>query len=244
MDTIAVKGTLVVGGGTCVSDGCGAGGDQSVKSLSLRCAAGQQFQSAVETASTVAIATAGLVGAVFVDVDLLSVLTSIELLYVKASNPILIRIGAAEATLTGVGGTFPTLFVGGETLTMTIDGVAVSVAFLVGDQTAAQCVARINAACALAGLSTPRASVATSGQITITGSLTGYQGTVVITGGTGAATLGLTGLSAVGAGADSPLYGTLLQEFGVTGQTQPPRPRRVQFSGTANLNIVAAGSAT
>lgn len=244
MNNISVKGSLVVGGGTCVSDGCGGGGDQSVKSISLRCAAGQQFQSAIETASTISLSTPGLVGSVFVDLDLFNALTGIELLYVRADRPILVRIGADAARVLGVGGLFPTLFVGGETLLLTLDGVPVSVAFQVGDQTATQCVARINAACALAGLPTPRASVLTSGQIQIEGTLTGYQGTVAVTGGTGATQLGLAGLSDVGAGADVPLWGTLLQEFGVAGQTQPPLPRRVQFSGLASLNIVAAGSTT
>jgi hypothetical protein len=243
-DSVALKGTLTIGGGTCVSGGCGGAGDQSVKSLALRCASGQVFQTVVETASPIAISTPGLIGAAFADLDILGDLTSIELLYVRTDRQILLRVGAAPAVVTGVGGLFPTLFVGGETLTLTIDGTPVSVAFLVGDQTAAQCAARINAACALAGLATPRAVVASSGQIAISGVLTGAQGTVVVTGGTGAAALGMTGLSAVGLGADVPVYGTMLIEFGVAGQTSPPLPSRIQVSGLASITVVAAGTSS
>lgn len=241
-DTITVKGVLEVGGGVCVSS-CG-GADRSTKSITLRCGTGQQFQSAVMTAEPIRIATPGAPGAAFVDLPLLDTLVSIELLYLKSDQPVVLRIGAAEPELLGTGGTFPTLFAGGETLLLDFDGIVITATFLAGDQTALQCAARINAACALAGLATPRASVQTSGQLAIRGIGTGSGADLSVTGGTGAATLGFAGTpSDTGAGADVPVWGTFLTEFGVTGSPPAP-PARIQVSGNANLTIVAAGRTT
>lgn len=241
-DSISLKGVLEVGGGVCVSS-CG-GADRSTKSIALRCATGQQFQSAVETAEPIRVSTPGVPGASFVDLALLGDLTSIELLYVKSDQPIVLRVGAAEPELSGTGGTFPTLFVGGETLLLDFDGTAVTVTFAAGDQTAAQVAARINAECALVGLATPRATVQTSGQILITGLGTGSGADLSVIGGTGAATVGFAGTpSDTGAGADVPVWGTFLAEFGVTGSPPAP-PARIQVSGNANLTIVAAGRTT
>ncbi len=241
-DSLSLKGVLEVGAGTCVS-ACGVAA-RATYPIALRCATGQQFQSAVATAETIRISTPGAVGSSFADLSLLGDLTAIELLYCKSDQPIVLRIGAAEPELTGSGGIFPTLFAGGETLLIDFDGTTVTTAFLVGDQTSAQVAARINAACALAGLPTPRVSVATSGQLVIAGLGTGASSTLSVTGGTGAATLGFGALpSDQGEGSDVPVWGTFLCEFGVAGSLPAP-PERVQFSGTANLTIVAAGRTT
>lgn len=245
MDVLTLKGTLSAGG-QCggPSIGCGASADVNVKTLALRCP-GQPFQGAVETVSPIAIATVGPAGLNFVDLDLLGDLTQIEFLYLKSDQPIVLRVGADVAKLLGAGGIFPTGFVGGETLNLDFGGTAVAVVFLAGDQTAAQVAARINAACALAGLPTPRATVLSTGQLEIDGVTTGTSAEVSVTGGTGAAAIGYAGTpSASGAGADVPVYGTYLNEFGVAGQAAPPVPKRVQFSGVANLTIVAAGKTT
>ena len=233
---------LEVGGGTCVSS-CGVAA-RSAYPVSLRCGTGQQFQSAVATAETLSVLTPGAAGSSFIDLSLLGDLTSIELLYVKTDQPIVLRVGAEEPRLTGVGGVFPTLFAGGETIVFNFAGASVTTTFLAGDQTAAQVAARINAACALAGLPTPRASVATSGQLAIAGIGTGNAATLSVTGGTGATTLGFGGLPTdSGAGSDVPVWGTFLCEFGVTGSSPAP-PARIQVSGNANLTIVAAGRTT
>lgn len=241
-DSISVKGVLEIGGGACVSS-CG-GADRSTKSISLRCATGALFQSAVETAEAIRLATVGAPGTTFVDLPLLEQLTSIELLYVRGDQPVVLRIGAAEPVVTGASGTFPTLFVGGETLLLDVDGTPLSVTFDAADQSAAQVAARINAAFALAGYPTPRASVTSALQLAIEGVGTGASSTLSVTGGTGAATIGLGALpSAQGAGADVPVWGTMLVEFGVTGSLPYP-PARIQFSGTSNLTVVAAGRTT
>lgn len=239
--SIVVAGTLSVGGDGC-SGACsplGGGSTQNVRSLGLGpCDGGDWYQSVVTTGAALAIATAGAVGDVFEDLDVLEDLTSIEFLYAKARGPLILRIGATPATVLGGSGTFPTGFAGGETLTLEIDGDPVTVTFDVADQSAAQVAARINAACALAGLPTPRATVHANGQLQITGELTGAQGTVEITGGTGAATIGLAGRSAVGGGEDTRINGLFLVQF-----DKGAAPSRVQVSGSGTLELVAAGRA-
>jgi hypothetical protein len=103
-------------------------------------------------------------------------------------------IPATVATLLGVGGTFPTLFAGGETLIMEIDNQPFTTNFVVGDQSAAQVAAAINAAAFAAGIPGTPATVQ-GGEIQIAGNVTGSAGEVVVTGGTGAATLGLSGFA-------------------------------------------------
>ncbi len=101
-------------------------------------------------------------------------------------------VAAAVASLVGVAGTFPTAFSGGETLILSIDGVPFTTTFLVGDQSNAEVVTAINAEALSAGIPVPPASV-DGGEIRLTGWTTGSSGHVTVTGGTGAATLGLSG---------------------------------------------------
>lgn len=236
--TVTLKGTLEVSGGSCVS-ACGSGSaDRHVQSLSLGECGGQIYETAVQTPAKISVATAGVIGQNFTDLDILLQLSSVEFLAAESDNDLIFRVGAGVATLLGTGGTFPTAFAGGETLLLDFDGTAVSVAFLIGDQSAAQCVARINAACALAGLATPRAAVATSGQIEITGLVTGTAAEVSVTGGTGATTLGFAGTpSANGTGNDVRINGLLLMQF----SRYPNAPTRIMVSGTAGLELTAAG---
>jgi hypothetical protein len=231
--TLQLRGTIQIGG-DCVQQ-CGSA-DQLVKQLSLRCST-STFQSAVDAASPIHIATSGAIGSQFVDLDILNDFVAIEFLYLKSSAPIIARIGALPATLTGSGATFGTIL-NAETFVIVIDGVSVSVAFVVpGDTTGAAVAARINAAAALAGLATPRAVITSAGQLQITGILTGPQGTLSITSGTATAKLGLTnGQTAVGGGADLRIYGNLVAEFDPSAA-----PVRVQLSGTADVNVLAAG---
>jgi len=101
------------------------------------------------------------------------------------------------ATVTAIGGTYPTTFAGGNTLTLAYDqGTSFIVTFLAADQSLAQVVARINqyAGFALAGTS--------GGQLTLTGQQGGTGGQVSVVGGsTGVlAQLGLTAGVTSGAG--------------------------------------------
>lgn len=232
--SINLKGSLEASGDGC-SSSCGSGGgDRALKSLALRCSP-SFYQGAVQTDLPVSVQTAGLPGAAFVDLPILEQLTAIELLYVKTTAPIVFRIGADVARMLGVGGTFA--LVGAETLNLEIDGVPVAVVFSAGDDTAAECAARINAAAALAGLPTPRVTVV-GGQLQIESVLTGQDGDVEVVSGTGSALLGLTnGEIELGAGADVRIYGTGLWEF----DPSPNAPTRVQVSGQGQITLLAAG---
>lgn len=231
--SLTMRGTLEVGGEGCASS-CG-GADRTIYQLALRCAT-QFYQSVVEAPVGIRIQTTGLPGAEFVDLEILGDLEHIEFLYLKTDQPIVVRTYAEVAEVEGSGAAFGTVL-NGETLTLEIDGVAVSVEFVVpGDTTGAAIVARINAACALAGLATPRCELTSGGQLKITGILTGPEGSVEITGGTAAAKVGLSGLSDVGSGSDEWVYGTKLVEF-----DPQNAPSRVQVSGVGSIKLLAAG---
>lgn len=234
--TITLQGSLDVGGDQC-STGCGSG-DRTTRGLAFQCSSAY-FQGAFSTDIPVQIATLGQIGAAWLDLPSTRSLLSIELLSLKTNQPVRLRIGAAPAVVTGVGGTFPTLFGGGETLTFDVDGQAVSVAFLIGDQSAAQVAARINAACALLALPTPVATVNTSGQLALSGLLTGVQGDVNITGGSGRATLGLALGKVLGGGSDVDVFDIFLLRT-----PQPSAITRVQISGVATIEVLAAGRTT
>jgi hypothetical protein len=236
---LEIRGSLMVrGSADCLS---GAGADTLVKALGEGCP--KSYNTIIATAKPIQVLTAGAVGAAWDEMDILDDLAAIEFLMVRTQSPFRLRIGADEAVLVGTGGTFPTSFAGGETLDLSFvtpgsATVAVSVAFLAGDQTAAQCAARINAACALAGLATPRATVRSDGQLEVRGLGTGEDATVTVTGGTGAGTLGLSG-SASGAGADVDVQGLFINEF-----PRSASPARLQVSGQGSITIVAGGRET
>ncbi len=229
-----LRGSLEAGGDGC-SSSCGSGGSgRAVQQLALRCSP-TTYQSAVQTDNPIQVQTTGAIGAEFIDLPILEQLTAIELLYVKTTAPLLLRIGADVARMTGTGGTFA--LVGAETLNLEIDGIPVAVLFVAGDDTAAEVSARINAACALAGLPTPRSSVV-GGQLQIESVLTGDDGDVEVVSGTASATIGLTnGAIAMGSGADVRVYGTMLVEF----DPYPNAPTRVQVSGQGQITVLAAG---
>lgn len=236
MSKVSLSGSVSVAGG-CTSSCSGSSADRVTRSIAFRCLE-ELYQSATY-ADDLQIATAGAIGAEFVDLDVLQELDAIEFLYVRTDRQLRFRIGAEVAEVLGVGAAFGTVL-NGETLTFDLDGVSIVATFVVpGDTTAAAIAARINAACALAGLATPRCTVdAASGQLRISGILTGAAGEVAITGGTAVAKLGLTGLTDTGAGADVDVDGPAL----ITFPRFPNAPERIQVSGAGVItSIVAAG---
>jgi hypothetical protein len=240
MGEVAINGSIVVTDACSNACSSGVGGDTITKSLGDPCGCSDHFQSVVSTGQALVIQTTGLPGAEFVDLDILSDLIRIEFLYLRSASELVIRIGAAPAIVLGVGGTFPTTFAGGETLLLNIDGTAFTVTFLAADQSAAQVAARINAEAALAGLATPRATVATSGQLQIDSVLTGAEGSVEVVGGTGAATLGFVVGTTLGSGSDLPLLGEALWDF----PRNTNAPARIQVSGQSTLSVLAGGRTT
>jgi hypothetical protein len=118
-----------------------------------------------------------------------------RLVYIEADGEVDVTFGGVLATaaiVTGVGGTYPTGFVGGETLELDIDnGGSFTVTFTVGASLLADVINEINAAAALTGLA-PIASDS-GGQLRLTSPTTGPTSEVeVVAGGTALATLGLT----------------------------------------------------
>lgn len=104
---------------------------------------------------------------------------------------------ATAATVTGVAGTFPTTFAGGETLTLGYDGAAnFTTTFLLADQSLAQVVARINAYAGFTFVDTA------GGQLRFTGIQRGNGAQIrVVSGSTGVlALLGLTAATTTGTG--------------------------------------------
>lgn len=102
-----------------------------------------------------------------------------RIVYLEGNGDFRVTFGGVAgiaATLLGAGATYP----GSGTLVFNLDGTAVSVVFQAGDLTVAAYVARINAACALAGLATPRA-VNESGQIRLNGIDASANGEIEIT---------------------------------------------------------------
>lgn len=232
---LTLNGQIIVGG----PNGCGCGdvSSQKVLGLGFACATAI-YQAIAGTECAVAIATAGAPGDVFQELPATSPIGGFQLLALKTNAPVVLRIGADEAELLGSGGTFPTLFAGGETFAFSVDGHAVAVTFQAGDQTAQQCINRINAAAALAGLTFLPAFLQSNGQVGLRGAATGAAGVVDIT--TANATVGFPSAAALaeGAGADLPVQGVVLLQF----PANDP-PARIQISGSAQIEILAGGLA-
>lgn len=230
--SLTLTGMIAVGGpGSC----CGSdGGGQKIQPLSFGCP-NAIYQGIASTDCPVLIATPGAAGDAFVECPATQDLDTIQLLFVKATQPVVVRIGADAADLLGSAGSFPTGFVGGETFTVKVDGVTVAITFTSGAQSAAQVAVQINQAAVAAGLSFLPAYVQTNGQIGLRGLATGSDGSLQVT--VANATIGFPSLTTV-AGDGSDVTGrTLLLEF----DTNDP-PGRIQISGNARVEVLAAGT--
>ncbi len=192
----------------------------------------------VSTDTPCALQTTGVVGAEFEELSATDALDAIQLLFVKSSVAMRLRIGAAPAELVSTGLALP--LAGGETLIFDVDGQPTVTATFTAAATAQAVANEINAAAALLGQAPP-ASVNAAGALVLTGVLTGAQGSVNVTGGTGQAALGfasVTNDAATGAGEDVDFNGIFLVEFGSVGA-----PTRVQISGQGTIEVFAAGTA-
>lgn len=231
---VEVTGNVTVGG---ADDPCGSGG-LKMQPLALRCAS-TYFPAAVSTDTPVAVATSGALGDNWAELPAADYLDKIELLVVRTSAPMRLRIGAAPATTTGTGAAFPIVFSGGETLIWSVDGTAVTTTFLAGSTTAQVAVNALNASAMTAGLAFAPWAVSGS-QIKLTGLKTGSQGSASVTSGTAKTTLGFAANpSVLGSGSDIDVYGLYMQEAGRGSATAPSR---VQISGSGNVEVFAAGT--
>lgn len=127
-----------------------------------------------------------------------------RIVYFEATGPIRLTPGGTSATqaiVTGVGGSYPTGFVGGEELVLEITGTAVTVAFTSADQSLAAVINRINAAAALAGIAgaggVPTTIARTNGgsQLRLLSPTSGLAASIVIDTDTDAGVLTALGLS-------------------------------------------------
>lgn len=229
-DTVQLTGSIRIANGSATAT-CGVAAQNSTFSLSL--------------ASTYAAAFSSDLGYTFlsplefVTPGCATSLSSIEMLYMRCDAPLTLRIGGAVARVVGVAGTYPTLFAGGETMTVAIDGGAVNtVTFQATDQSLTDVVERVNSELVLAGLPPAVYALAVGSQLAIQGLKTGPEGIVNITGGTALATLGLTAGTSLGAGSDMVVNGSVGPiEFYKVGA-----PTTIQVKGVANaVTILVAG---
>lgn len=231
---VDVNGSLTVNG-----SGCPVGSaSQLVRELSLGragCGGSQQYESVVSAMITLDSTEAE-------DLDCLDELTAIELLYLKSSAVMTLRVDALPASGLGVGASYPTGFSGGETLVSVIDGTTITTTFSATSQTLVQVINQVNAAFALEGFVTPRAD-SVNGQLRIQGVETAVDGQngIVSFSGTGAAALGFSSPTITTAqGKDLKIYGTYLHEF----PRAPEAPTKIQAFGSAVIDLVAAGRST
>lgn len=238
MASVSVQGTLQSGAPICGTGGTSAVASTQRLFLGGTCAnQGQSYDACVS--SRVAIETSGAVGQNFIDLDCLDQLSSIELFSIQASARVMLRVDAAGALAVATAGSYPTGFVGTEALTWTLDALSVPVSFESGDQSVEQVAARMNAAAALQGVATPRVTVV-SGQLNVTGVQTGDGGTLAFSG-TAASQLGLDTATITGSkGEDIQVEGLAVIQF----PRFPNAPGRIQVSGVATLDLVAAGRAS
>lgn len=133
--------------------------------------------------------------------------------YLEGDGEFSVVFGAGTATageVTGVGGTYPTAFLGGEHLDLEIDGNPVTVPFTVDDQTRDQVVAKINYAAALANSIYVTAPIAapSAAQLRIHSTTTGAASTVRVLASSSADALLALGLTAGLHSGDGAIPGT------------------------------------
>jgi hypothetical protein len=89
-------------------------------------------------------------------------------LYIEGDGEFEVVFGGSTPTaaiVDGVAGTYPTAFVGAETLDLEIDGVPFTTTFTVADQTRNEVLARINYAASLAGFQATPVALANGSQL-------------------------------------------------------------------------------
>lgn len=237
--SVSIRGSITAGSGPCCG-GSGAGSCAELLELLGSCGdEGVAFTDVVTLAPV--IATSGDIGQNFVRLGI--DLAEVELLYVKSTARVRLRIDARPSTTLAVGGIYPTLFVGGEAVNWYLDQLPViPVTFEAGDQSIEQVAARFNAAAALAGAPTPRVTVS-NGQLLFTSptaspSLTESRNTFVIPVPAVATRLGLTSPTLTpGRGGDVDISGLAVLQF----PRSPNAPVRIDASGNATMTIIAAG---
>jgi hypothetical protein len=241
--TVSIRGSVGIGGD------CGCGGSSGGPGLLLgllgSCGDGLLYETAI-SAPGVALATVGSLGQNWADVGLLDSFTSIELLALKSSAKIRLRIDPTRPALTGSislpsGGVTS----GAATFTVTDETgeeFTAAVTFSGSTTTPELVVAAINAAFGAAGTPQPPDTTIASLDddfLVLTSPGLGPLASVQLDAGA-PADLGL-GTAAVTE------EGTSFDEFDIEGlfvkqfPRYPGAPTKIQVSGTASIDFVVAG---
>lgn len=231
--SVTLTGNVSVGGACGCTGFTGGNSTPSSKTmgLSFSCA-GTTYGAVNSSDCPITINTA-----TFIELPGSDAVGDFQLVSIKSSALVTLRIGASAATVSGVGGSFPTGFSGGEAFDFDIDGVSVAGTFTVAAQSITDVLSELNQAAVAAGLAYLPFSASTSGQITVTGLATGSDGSVVVN--TTIAALGFTAATTVfGSGDDLAVSGLFLSQFNST-----TAPTRIQIMGTAQVEILLAGAA-
>ena len=231
---ISARGYLLQGNGCGGCGGCGdCGGGGSGQPFDLSFRYGAQTYAAARQGDQ-QIAT---LPNQFVDLAPAEGLASIELVALRSSGPVTLRIDGAPASY-ATAAVWPVAGLTGLTLGFGVDGYPVAVTFVSGDDTADEVTRRINAAAALAGVPFFPASVNALGQVALSGRQTGLQGALAAPTGSALAALGLASQpSVVGLGQDLAVDGLYVQQL-----TRAKGARSIQVSGQATLQVLVAGS--
>ena len=201
----------------------------------------------VESPSPIRVSTPGVVGAAFVPLDIAEGFSAIEFLYAVTDSSMKLRVSNGPAVIPSIPVVQPTLFLGGETVLVTIDELpAVTVTFLVTDQTLADVVNRINAALAAAGMPTPRAVAVGFASFKLSGIVTRVTPNAPVTNASGIVrfdsllpSIPVSGgtVAAAANGNDYDVNGTLLVEF----PSYPNSPTNIEVSGNGAIRVMIAG---
>lgn len=161
--------------------------------------------------------------------------TGQTLIYEYDGTPVTTTFTGAKATVTAVGGTYPTSFTGGETLTLGYDSEDdFQVTFLSTDQSLNQVIARINQ---FAGFTFASSS---GGQLKLTGVIPGLAGEVrVVSGSAGVLTaLGLTAATTAGTGNVDNLNAVTSDEIASLVDTDSSSSVAVRVDSQGRLRLV------
>lgn len=226
---------------TCsiVTTSDGGGSDSGNFSLDDK-GSGETFED-VRQREESSIATAGQLGAAFLDLDTPKVIEQFAMRSIDGAE-VGIRYNGAPASVVGVGGAFATI-VNGDAFTLDLDqGGVKTVTFQTGDTTLAKVIARINA-----DVGAIVASDA-AGQLKITGVKSGgeeakartWQYGSIVLAGSALAKLGLSAGTSYGSGRDDSTDGRILKDFPTSGAM---KTTRIELSGSAKIKTHAAGRA-
>ena len=244
-DSIAIRGSLIRSPGP--SCGCAACQATSIGlgSSGACCDAGLAYDKSAEFSWSVA--TAGAIGQAYADIPGLGQFTAIEFLYLVASAPVRLRLNPTRPQLVATAAIPGGGVVAGAATIIVTDATGVqytaTVTFTAGTSTPALVVGAINGALAAAGAPFPPdgqiARLGTGGLLAIVNPGIGPATFVdLAVGAPSGLGLGTAHVVDEGTAQDMPpVEGLVVLQF----PRSPNAPAKIQVSGVASLDIIAAG---